>query len=721
MNTRNTSLVLMIGACNLAWAEENALDLPATTISARQEQPSGVILDQPIKTGSRLGLTARETPASVSVADRSIIEERGAKDTQDVINSMTGINASANPGFGGFVSYRGFTQNQITQLYNGIGMSYSSATRPVDAWIYDRVELIGGPSTFLYGAGAVGGSINYITKLASREEQAVEGRVRYGSHDSSELSLGVNHALSSGADPHHFARLDVSRTGSNGYMDRNKRDSTSTAFSILSDLTPQLSHTLALEYQEDKEESPYWGSPILNPVGDTMKIDKRRRFENYNVGDGRYEQRVRWVRSIIDYQVNDSTSLQNTLYHYDAQRDYRNLENYRYNTDNSLVRRGSAYLQRHEQQVDGNRFELRHDNTLFGMTSQWSAGFDYSVNQQKLYPNSKFSSSPYDTVDPDNFDPGSFYDISGVNNGLQKVRKHQVTTLAGFLENRLGLTDKLALLTGLRYDHLHMEVNNYGAVTPTSPAFFERTWEPVTGRVGLVYAFTPALNVYVQYSTAADPPAGNLASATFSQAQNADLTTGEQIEVGSKFDFLDGRGAATLAAYQIVRKDFSVTDPDNINNTTQAGQQTSKGIELAGKLQVTSRLMAEANFAYVDAQYDEFTENVGGQAVSRKGNTPTNVPNHVGNLWLTYEIVPAWQVGMDARYVASVYADNANTLKAPSYTLYGAFARFKVDEQTAVTARVRNLTDEIYAKQAYGTLYYQGAPRTLEIAVDTRF
>lgn len=721
MNTRNTSLVLMIGACNLAWAEENALNLPATTISARQEQPSGVILDQPIKTGSRLGLTARETPASVSVADRAIIEERGAKDTQDVINSMTGINASANPGYGGFVSYRGFTQNQITQLYNGIGMSYSGATRPVGAWIYDRVELIGGPSTFLYGAGAVGGSINYITKLASREEQAVEGRVRYGSYDSSELSLGVNHALSDGPDPHHFARLDVSRTGSNGYMDRNKRESTSTAFSILSDLSPQLSHTLALEYQEDKEDSPYWGSPILNPVGDTMKIDKSRRFENYNVGDGRYEQRVRWVRSIIDYQVNDSTSLQNTLYHYDAQRDYRNLENYRYNADNSLVRRGSAYLQRHEQQVDGNRFELRHDNTLFGLTSQWSAGFDYSVNQQKLHPNGKFSSSPYDTVDPDNFDPGSFYDIPGVNTGLQKVRKHEVTTLAGFLENRLELTDKLALLTGLRYDHLHMEVNNYGAVTPTSPAFFERTWEPVTGRVGLVYAFTPAFNVYVQYSTAADPPAGSLASATFSQAQNADLTTGEQIEVGSKFDFLDGRGAATLAAYQIVRKDFSVTDPNNINNTIQAGQQTSKGIELAGKLQVTSKLLAEGNFAYVDAQYDDFSENVGGQAVSRKGNTPTNVPNHVGNFWLTYEIVPTWQVGMDARYVASVYADNANTLKAPSYTLYGAFARFKVDEHTAVTARVRNLTDEIYAKQAYGTLYYQGAPRTFEVAVDTRF
>ncbi len=721
MNVTNTSLVLLISACNLAWADENSVELAPLTVEGALEQPSGILLDEPIKTGSRLGLTARETPASVSVADRAIIEERGAKDTQDVINSMTGVNASANPGYGGYVSYRGFTAGQITQLYNGIGMSYSSATRPVDAWIYDRVELIGGPSTFLYGAGAVGGSINYITKLANREEQAVQGRLRYGSYDSSELALGVNQALSTDADPKHFTRFDISRTGGNGYMDRNERESTSMAFSILSDLTADLSHTLALEYQEDQEDSPYWGSPLLKPVGDTMKIDKDRRFENYNVADGRYEQRVHWLRSILDYQINDSTSLQNTLYHYDAQRDYRNLENYTYNADNSLVNRSAAYLQRHDQQVDGNRFELRHDNQLFGLFSQWSAGLDYSVNQQTLYPNGKFNSSPYDTVDPDHFDPGSFYDIPGVNGGLQKQRKHEVTTLAGFAENRLELTERLSLLTGLRYDHLDMEVTNYGTVTPTSPAFFERTWEPLTGRAGLVYELTPAANVYVQYSTAADPPAGSLASATYSQVGLYDLTTGEQWEVGSKLDFLDGRGSATVALYEIVRRDFTVKDSNNPNLTIQAGQQTSRGIELAGKLQVTSKLLAEANYAYVNAEYDEFNEAVNGVSVSREGNTPTNVPDSVANAWLTYDIDPAWKAGVDARYVDSVFADNANTLKAPSYTLYGAFARYQVDEHTALTGRVRNLTDELYAKQAYGSLYYMGAPRTFEVAVDTQF
>ncbi|MFP5424502.1 MAG: TonB-dependent receptor [Gammaproteobacteria bacterium] len=714
---RNTSLVLLASTCTFAWADHSPVELSATTIDAERAAPSGVQLDEPIRTGSKLGLTARQTPASVSVSDRRVIEERGAKDTQDVINAMTGVNASANPGYGGFVAYRGFTQNQVTQLYNGINLGYSSATRPVDAWVIDRVELIGGPSSFLHGAGAVGGSINYITKLASRDEQIIDGRIRYGSFDDSEVAFGINQALASNpADAHHFLRLDFSRGHSNGYIDRNERDTDSLALSLLSDLTPNLTHTLAFEYQQDKERSPYWGSPIL-PGRSTMKIDNSRRFENYNVADGRYEQRVRWLRSILDFQISDSTSVQNTLYHYDAQRDYRNLERYSYNADGNVLR-SSPYLQRHEQTVLGDRIELRHDNSLFGLASQWAVGLDYSRMRQDLYPT---SGSWSDVVDPDHFDPGSFGDIPGVNAGLTKQRHHQVTNRALFAENRLQLTDRLALLTGLRYDYLDMQVSNYGAVTPTSPAYFERRWEPLSGRIGLTYELTPSASVYLQYSSAADLPAGSLAGATYSNVGLFDLSKGEQWEAGSKFDFLDGRGAATLALYQIVRKDFAVRDSSNPNLTVQAGQQTSRGIELSGRLQVTPKLLAEANYAYVDAQYDEFNEAVNGVTVSRKGNAPVNVPANVANLWLTYSFSPAWSAGVDGRYVDSVYADNANTLKAPAYTLFGAFARYRLDEHTAITARVRNLTDEVYAKQAYGLQYYMGAPRTFEVAMDMRF
>ncbi|WP_394561990.1 TonB-dependent receptor [Aquipseudomonas alcaligenes] len=717
MNKKNTALVLLFGACQSVWAADQAVELDTLTVNGNEEQPSGVLLDTPIKSGSRLGLTARETPASVNVADRAVIEARGAKDTQDVINAMTGINASANPGYGGFVTYRGFTQNQITQLFNGINLGYSSAARPVDAWVMDRVELIGGPSTFLYGAGAVGGSINYISKLASREQQVLEGRLRYGSFDESEVAFGVNQALG-GSDASHFMRLDFSRGHSNGYIDRNERDTDSLAFSLLSDLTPDLSHTLAVEYLEDSEDSPYWGSPLLKPTGRSMEIDEDRRFENYNVADGRYEQRVRWLRSILDYRLSDATSLQNTIYHYNAQRDYRNLEQYAYTANNRLVERSASLLQRHDQNVLGNRLELSHEHALFGLNSQWAGGFDISRMRQTLHPR---SGGVYDSVDPDHFDPGSFDDIPGMAAGLQKQRRHEVKTQALFVENRLQLSERLSLLSGLRYDYLDMEVTNYGAVSVTSPAFFERNWEPLSGRLGLVYDLSSSANLYVQYSTSADLPAGALASATYSNVGLFDLSKGEQWEVGSKFDFLDGRGSATVALYQIVRRDFAVRDSSNPNLMVQAGQQTSRGIELAGKLQVSERLQAEANYAYVDAQYDEFNEAVGGVSVSREGNNPINVPDSVANLWLTYSLSNALQVGTDARYVASVYADNANTLKAPSYTLYGLFARYRIDEHTALTARLRNLTDEVYAKQAYGTQYYMGAPRSFDVSLDLRF
>ncbi|PKA68669.1 iron complex outermembrane receptor protein [Pseudomonas baetica] len=706
-----TLLASLCGCLSVnVWAQ-STVDLAPITIDGESGTEPGLSLEQSSGMASRLGLSVRDTPASVAIANRNDIERHGAQNFQDAANTLPGVNASAPPGFGGFVSYRGFTSSQITQMFNGINVSGGLA-RPVDAWIYDRVELVGGPSSLINGAGSVGGSLNYVTKLATRDERAVEGRVSYGSHDTTETAFGLNHALTDpSSDVQHYARLDVSHNTSNGYIDRQERDAWSVAFSLLSDLTPDLSHTLALEYQDEHEDSPYWGTPVLNPKAGELKIDKHNRFNNYNVADGRYEQRTIWVRSIIDYRINDSTTLRNTLYHLDSQRDYRNLETYQYNADNSAVNRSTAYQVRHQGEQNGNQFELRHDNTLFGLDTTWSGGFEYKVNQTTNYP---LNIKNANTVNPNNYRPGRFYDIPGTHPALISDKTNEVTTKALFVENRLALTDKLSLLTGLRYDDIGLDVTNHRAVTASNPRHLKRRWEPVTGRAGLTYQFIPSANVYVQYSTAAEQPNGT---------QDFDVSTGKQWEIGSKFDYLNGRGSATVAAYTIERKDFAVTDPLDPTSSIPVGQQTSKGIEIASSLRITDKLLAEGNFAWVDAQYDDFTEkNAAGAVVSRKGNTPTNVPDRVGNLWLTYDFSPQWQGGVDARYVASVFADNANTMTVPSYTLFGSFLSYKVDSHTTVTGRVRNLTNEVYAEFAHvSPAYYLGTPRTFELAVQTKF
>ncbi|MDR6958265.1 MULTISPECIES: TonB-dependent siderophore receptor [Pseudomonas] len=714
---RLTTLALLAGS-TCAWAQDTALNLPNSYINASADQPKPATrldLDTPIESGSRLNLSARENPASVSVADRKTMERIGARNFQDAANALPGVNASAPPGWGGYVSYRGFNGAQISQLFNGINLQYGGAARPVGAWIYDRVELLGGPSSFLNGSGAVGGSLNVITKLANREEDTFEGRMSYGRYDTWETAVGFNKALNSGDAPRHYARLDYSRTSSNGYVDRQENGAGNLAFSLLSDINDRLSHTLAIEYLEEKEDSPYWGTPVLQPLTGKLQIDKHNRFNNYNVEDGRYEQRTRWIRSITDYQLDDNAQLRNTFYHYDGQRDYRNLEVYRYNSDNSAIARSGGYRQRHDQEVNGDRIELTHQAQLFGLASDWALGVDYNTNQQTNYPLSK---GAFDTIDPDGFEPGHFLDIPGMDAPRSKGRSTWTDTSSAFVENRTRLTEQLALITALRYDHIDFEVVDHAA-----QARLDKRWDAITGRLGLVYDLTSNVSLYTQYSTSAEPPGGTLTSASIAQVSDFDLSTGRQFEVGSKFDFLDGRGSATAAAYRIVRKNISVPSSTVPNTTEQAGQQTSTGIELAASFKITPKLLAAGNFSWVRAEYDEFNETIAGVVFSRKGKNPVNIPDRVANLWLTYDVAPDWQLGADVRYVSSVYANTANTTWVPSYTVYGLSMTHDLDKHVQVSARLRNLTDEVYARFIHqsNTQYYVGEPRSLEVAVQWKY
>lgn len=700
-------------------AQSEAAALPKVTVSAaaaNEDMP----LDEVTQTGSRLGLSARETPASVHVVNRVRIEKQGAADTQEILQGVPGITAASPPGSAGSVFYRGFGASSLTQLFNGITPQYDAiSARPVDSWIYERVEAIGGPSTYLFGAGAVGGSINYITKLATRGADVLEGRLRYGSFDTSDVALGLNRRLGSAEGVQHFVRLDANVGHSNGYVDAQVRNTHNLAASLLTDVNAQLSHTLALEFQNEKVDRPYWGTPVLNPAVGELRADPGTRFKNYNVSDGIYEQTVQWARSLLEYRLSAQTTLRNTLYHYDALRDYRNVETYRFNATNTLVARSNALLQRHDQVLDGDRVELAHKGTLGSMRSDWSAGLDVSRNTQTRFPRSL--SATVSTVNPYDFTVGKFFEVPGMVPGFNPDRTNKVGTVAFFAENRTQLAPQWALVSGVRHDRITLEGISFQPVTATNPATFKNVYQPTTGRLGLVLDIAPNANAYVQYSTAADPPAGILTTASFSQVRNFDLTRGRQLEVGSKLDFLDGRGSATVAAYTITRKNLAIADQNNPGTTLPVGQQSSKGIELAAALRVNASVSLHGDLAYVEAQYDKFLENVGGVAVSRAGMVPGNVPNVVANAGATWRFAPAWEAGFDVRHVAQRFANTANTAFVPAYSLCNASVSYQINAATRLTLRGKNLGDTAYAASAGTGSLYLGAPRSFDLTLQASF
>lgn len=678
--------------------------------------PNGRLnLDTPSETGSRLGLTPRETPASVSVVDRATIEARGAQDTQEILRAVPGITAHNAPGNIG-VSYRGFGAGSLSQMFNGINVQYSIAARPVDSWIYDRVEVIGGPSSFLFGAGAVGGSINYISKIAERSD-LTEARLRLGTQQLKEASIGLNRRIAGdGGAGSHYARIDLNRKDADGWTDGTRTRATQLAASLLSDFGGGFTHTLAYEYQDEWVDRPYWGTPLLNPVVGSLRVDPATRFKNYNSADGIYAQRVQWLRSIADWRVSDALQLKNTFYAYDALRDYRNVESYRFNASNTAVIRSAALLQRHDQQVVGDRIEGLYKGQLAGLRSDWSFGLDFSVNKQTRFPNSL--PATVSTVNPYLFATEPFFAVPGMRPGFNPDRDNKVTTTALSIENRTALAPSLHLVSALRHDRIELALTNRRAISASAPASYRRNYNPTTGRVGLVWDFAPGANLYAQYATAADPPSGVLSTASFADVMNnSELTTGRQAEVGAKLDFWQGKGTATVAAYRLSRKNIATQDPNNSALTVLVGEQSSKGVEIAVGLQPTPQWSLQGNLSYVDAKYDNFVQN----GVSLAGRTPTNTPAVVANLWVSYAITPALQASVGLRHVGKTYADAANSARWPSYTLVDLGLSWKINRSLTLVGRVRNATDRIYAANLGSTFAYLGAPRTGDLSLHVAF
>ena len=700
-------------------SEAQAL-LPEVVVDdSAQEQPAKVLLDTPSYTGSRLGLTARQTPAVVTVVNRASIEARGARTTQEMLQGVPGATASDSPG-AIRSSYRGFTGASVNHLFNGINVQYSIAARPVDSWIYDRAEAIGGASSFLYGAGGVGGTVNYVTKTAERTP-ITEGRLRLGSHRLGEASVGLNRRIAGEGARHgdHHLRLDVNHRRAHSHVEGMQSRATQIATSLLSDLTPALSHLLAYEYQTEHVDRPYWGTPLLQPVGAVGRIDRSTRFKNYNSADGVYAQRVQWLRSVTEWQASSAFSLKNTFYAYNARRDYRNVEVYTFNNDNTAVIRSSGLLQRHVQRVVGNRIDGVWKSAIAGRASDWAFGLDISHNRQTRYP--QYDDNYNSRVNPWHFQTERFFSIPGFSPTIVADDTNRVHTFALYAENRTALVHNLNLITALRHERLHLSLTNHGLVTPISPsdpAYISRSYHPTTGRIGVTWDASPGMTFYAQYATAADPPSGIIATASAGALRNnTRLTTGRQFEAGAKFSFWNGQGAATLAAYHITRKNLATQDPNNRRRSLLIGQQSSRGLEAAISLRPTPRWLLEGNIGHSRAKYDSFYIN----GVSMAGKRPNNSPDTIANLWASYHITPALKASAGLRHVSKIYADAANTLHWPAYTLLDLGLSWQMRPGATLDFRVRNATNKVYATEIDTDMAYLGAPRAFDLTLHLSF
>ncbi|MCI3910405.1 TonB-dependent siderophore receptor [Pseudomonas viridiflava] len=706
--TAAASLCLLAGSSAAYSNASEQIELAPSTIRSTANEQESNALDAVTGAGSRLQLTALQTPASTSSLDGDEVRSRGDANVQQAVARSPGITAIGTPGDGGTaLSARGFTgQGSVMQLYDGSRMysAMGTVTMPVDTWAIDRIDVLRGPASVLYGEGATGAVINVIPKKPFEGEIQNHLRLGYGSYDSRQAALDSGGSLSDQVS----YRLNINQLNSNGWVDRG--DSASTFFSgaLRWQASDTLSYTLAHDGGRQRPMN-YFGVPMING-----RYHEGLRDKNYNIQNDVQRYDDQWTRLTTDWQISDQVTSSNELYYLTSHRRWQNAENYNWDAATQQLSRSGYFSIKHNQEQVGDRQTFTFKHSLAGLESQSVLGMDVNRIRFKLTNN-----SPYDDVNP----AGDPIDIENPASGrfqsaspYSELFKSTTRQLSVFGENRTLLTDQLSIITGVRRDYVNIERNALRDDSRTEKDLIGNNW-----KVGLVYALTPNSSTYAQYSTSTDS-VGSLVSLNPGQ-QQFDLATARQSEIGFKQALWDERLEWTLAAYHIVKKKLLTTDAGNPDLTQQVGQQSSNGLEASLKLQLPQDWTLTANAAFVRARYDQFDQSVAGVAVSRDGNTPVGVPKRTANLWLDKQLGSALQLGGGLRYVDSRYADIANTRELPAYTVADASLSWKALRNTTLGLQVRNLFDRQYAASQYneGQQWILGEPRSLYVTADLSF
>jgi iron complex outermembrane receptor protein len=680
-------------------------------------------LEQFTPTGSRLGLSEQELPATLDLIDNDEMIGRGFFNVQQAADSQPGVTSGGSPGDQSQFSMRGFTGNQITVLRNGLYVGPSNmTTRDQNSFNVGSVEILKGPASVLYGQGAVAGALNVVDKAPSFGTPQIEGLATSGSFNTTNVGIGGTTHVGD-----VFAiRADFSRTATEGYV-RNPSNTTEATVTALWKPSSTLDVQFTVDWLEDNP-SNYYGTPLVpasfatQPLNGVISsstgvaLDRRMEFVNYNVSDSYIHSQQVWPQLLVKWTPNENVTLQNFTYYFHAHREWDNAETYSFTTvdltgaplPSPQINRDRFYVF-HKQDLIGDEGSATYKSTVFGMANTLVGGFDYShlnFDRFRGFPNN-------DLVDPFNPSPGLF----GPIDPTPRRSPTHWNDYAGFFEDVIDLIPALKLVTGGRYDRLELDRQNFNTQGKELSNGFTQTYTSANWRVGLVYNVTDYITPYVSWTTGKDPPGTNNIFLVNAPEGTFALSSSHQIEAGVKSRTPDGMADMTLSVYDIKKSNLLV----QVTQEAQAtASQTSKGVELSTNFKLTSNWTVSANAAYTDSVYTGFTDPSTGNSYTDV--QPANIPRWTGNLWTSVRHIAnlPLEIGGGVRYIGNRPGNTANTLILDKYALVNGYASYEVKPGILVTGRVNNLFNKEYAQWAdiyYPTELMLGQPRYWELGV----
>jgi len=626
------------------------------------------VVAQELWVGGKVATSILNTPASVSVVTDKEMQQRSVSTTEELLQYTPGVITDyyGTDDRNDYFQIRGF---QATTYRDGLTLGSMRGVRE-EPFAYERVEVIRGANSTLFGPADPGGSVNFVSKKP-RFEQFGQGYVTYGSFDHVESGIDVGDALNE--EKTVAGRFTAKMQDSDREYDHSRDDdkflmggltwspTDFTSASVIVDYLKTQSSPNSGGYPLDKEydRKKFYGEPSYN-FHDVERTNISGTFSHDFDNGFIVRSNLRYSELNDDFGyvfLSDSTTRTGTT-----------VPRYIFGTDSEA------------EQLNGNLM-LQYDARFENIDSSTLVGVEYgdsSTEESSVY-------APTGSIDL------AHPVFTGVPSAVAPYSndKLDTKTKAVFLQQNLSFYERFIVTAGVRNDSLDLSSTDINNVK-TSDNFSETSY-----RGALTYIVNDEVSTYVSMVESVSPPTVGVVP-----------KTGKQYEVGVKYAPIGMDALFSAAVYDLTQENVSIAVvlPSGVIEQQTVGESRVRGLDLEAKAELTPNLSLVGGYSYMESDVLRGTLYDGS---SLKGNEFATAPRHSASLW-TYYNVPDTDVsvGLGARYVGAYYFDAANSGKSDGTTLFDAAFNYKLFKGTDLALNVSNLLDEQHVVGSGTANYY---------------
>ncbi|WP_334892725.1 TonB-dependent siderophore receptor [Nostoc sp.] len=638
-------------------AEQPQNQTPAEKPSTQTDQPIELVVtgdkDQYLvpdaNSATRTDTPIRDIPASIQVIPQQVIKDQQITRLDEALRNVSGVTFAGNNDNRGIrFSLRGFG----AQAYSGSAPVLRDGFRVYGVQGFpeisnlERVEVLKGPASILYGEIDPGGVINLVSKQPLAEP-FYEAELQVGSQPFVRPRFDISGPLTT--DGKVLYRLNALYQYSESFRDYdNNLERFSVAPVVTWKIGDRTNLTFNFEYTKDKGPADFGIVASNNGIVD---VPRSRVSNNPNdTIDNTYLN----VGYNLEHKFSDNWTLRNAFRYQYYNYDYSPLA-LPFNFDGT-----TGILTRFFADQDNTIQDYSLQTNVVGKVTTGSikhtllVGVDLNNSDESGQTN--FSGS--DTINIFNPvygpepDPSTLAIFSDTSTNTKR--------LGIYAQDQITLLDNLFLLAGFRYDTVEQTTTNNINASEQS-----QSNDAISPRFGILYRVIPQFSLYASYSRSFNPNTGTTASGSPLEPE-----TGEGYEVGVKADLLRSKLFATLSYFDITKQNVAVADPINFGSSIATGEQQSRGVELDITGEISPGWNIIASYAYTDAEVTKDTN------LNSVGSRLPGIPRHSAGFWTTYEIqtgnLQGLGFGLGFNYVGEREGGLPNSFKADSYFVTNA-------------------------------------------------